>query len=191
MPTNHRPDKDFFLIKGLRILWQRLTRQGLHVTALWAADHVVRLISGAPIRRVSQITPHLHLGGQYRRRGWSELASRGVTAVVNMRIELDDNDVGIAPPRYLYLPTVDDHAPSLEQLRRGVAFIAEQVAEGGAVYVHCGAGVGRAATMVAAYLVSTGLTPDQAWVRIREVRPFVRPKPVQAEQVARFAAELS
>jgi hypothetical protein len=190
MPTNHRPNEDLFLIQGLRILWQRLTRQGLRATALWAADHAVRFITGAPIRRVSQITPHLHLGGQYRRRGWSELASRGVTAVVNMRIELDDNDVGIAPPRYLYLPTVDDHAPSLEQLRRGVAFIAEQVAEGGAVYVHCGAGVGRAATMVAAYLVSTGLTPDQAWVRIREVRPFVRPKPVQVEQVARFAAEL-
>lgn len=177
------------LVKGLRILWQRLTRQGPRVTALWAADHAVRLIIGAPIRRVTQITSHLYLGGQYRQRGWPRLASQGITAVVNMRVEFDDNDAGIAPQRYLYLPTVDDEAPSLEQLHKGVAFIAAEVAEGGGVYVHCGAGVGRAATMVAAYLVSTGLTPNQAWARIRAVRPFIRPTAAQVEQLGRFAAE--
>ncbi|HDD23994.1 MAG TPA: hypothetical protein ENF52_00965, partial [Chloroflexi bacterium] len=57
----------------------------------------------------------------------------------------------------------------------------------GGVYVHCGAGVGRAATMAAAYLVSTGLTPDQAWARLRAVRPFIRPQPVQSAQIQRFA----
>jgi protein tyrosine phosphatase (PTP) superfamily phosphohydrolase (DUF442 family) len=177
------------LVKGLRILWQRLTRQGPRVTVLWAADHAVRLITGAPIRRVTQITSHLYLGGQYRQRGWPRLASQGITAVVNMRVEFDDNDAGIAPQRYLYLPTVDDEAPSLEQLHKGVAFIAAEVAEGGGVYVHCGAGVGRAATMVAAYLVSAGLTPNQAWARIRAVRPFIRPTAAQVEQLGRFAAE--
>jgi len=177
------------LVKGLRILWQRLTRQGPGVTALWAADHAVRLITGAPIRRASQIASHLYLGGQYRRRGWPRLAAQGITAVVNMRVEFDDNDAGIAPQRYLYLPTVDDEAPSLEQLHKGVAFIAAEVAEGGGVYVHCGAGVGRAATMVAAYLVSTGLTPDEAWARIRAVRPFIRPTAAQVKQLGRFAAE--
>jgi len=173
--------------KGIRILWGRLTQQGPRVTALWAADHAVRIISGAPIRRVSQITSQLHVGGQYRRRGWPRLASRGVTAVVNMRVEFDDNDAGIAPERYLYLPAVDDNPPTLEQLRAGVAFITEEIAQGGGVYVHCGAGVGRAATMAAAYLVSTGLTPGQAWVRIQEVRPFIHPKPVQVAQIERFA----
>jgi protein tyrosine phosphatase (PTP) superfamily phosphohydrolase (DUF442 family) len=173
--------------KGIRILWGRLTQQGLRVTVLWAADHGVRIITGAPIRNLSQITPQLHVGGQYRRRGWPRLAARGVTAVVNLRVEFDDNDAGIAPPRYLYLPTVDDNPPTLEQLHTGVAFIAEEIARGGGVYVHCGSGVGRAATMAAAYLVSTGLTPDQAWACIREVRPFVRPNPVQVAQVERFA----
>ena len=102
------------LLKGIHILWSRLTRQGLRVTALWAADHAVRIVTGAPIRSVSQITPHLHVGGQYRRRGWPILVSRGITAVVNMRIEFDDNDAGLAPERYLYLPTVNDEAPTLE-----------------------------------------------------------------------------
>jgi protein-tyrosine phosphatase len=109
--------------------------------------------------------------------------------VVNLRVEFDDEEAGIAPPLYLYLPTVDDDAPTLEQLRAGARFIAEQVSEEGAAYVHCGSGVGRAATMAAAYLISTGLTSDQAWKRIREVRPFIRPSRVQLEQIERYAAQ--
>jgi len=174
------------IVRGLDILWGRLTQQGLWTTALWALDHAVRMVTGAPIRRFSQITPHLHVGGQYRRRGWAKLAAWGVTAVVSMRAEFDDNDVGIAPARYLHLPTVDDAPPALEDLHVGVAFISEEIARGGSVYIHCGAGVGRAPTMAAAYLVSTGLTPDQAWTRIQEVRPFIRPRPAQVEQVTHY-----
>jgi protein tyrosine phosphatase (PTP) superfamily phosphohydrolase (DUF442 family) len=175
-------------LKGLRILWQRITRQGLIVTSWWAADHAVRIVSGAPIRRVSQISSQLYVGGQYRRRGWSKLQGWGITAVVNLRIEFDDNDAGIAPLRYLHLPVVDDQAPTVEQLRTGAEFIAEEIARGGAVYVHCGSGIGRAATMAAAYLSSTGLGADEAWARIRAARPFIRPTPAQIEQIERFAA---
>ena len=181
---------DKLIVKGFTILWGRLTRQGVRTTALWAADHATRMIVGANIRRVSQITPQLHVGGQYRRRGWSLLTARGITAVVNMRIEFDDRKAGLAPPRYLYLPTVDDTAPSLEHLREGVAFIEHEIANGGSVYVHCGAGVGRAATMAVAYLVHTGLMPDRAWARVRKVRPFIRPSAVQVAQIERFAAQL-
>lgn len=176
------------LVKGLGILWQRLTRQGLGVTAWWAADHAVRFITGAPIRRVSQITPRLHVGGQYRRRGWPRLEARGITAVVNMRTEFDDNDAGIAPPNYLHLEVVDDHAPTLEQLRTGAEFIAQEIARDGAVYVHCKSGIGRAAAMAAAYLISTGLSQEEAWARIRAVRPFIRPTSLQLEQIERFSA---
>jgi hypothetical protein len=175
------------LIKNAGILWSRLIRQGPAVTALWATDHAVRAITGAPIRGVSQITPQLHVGGQYRRRGWRLLEKRGVTAVVNLRTEFDDAAAGIAPDRYLYLPTIDDTPPSPKRLREGVAFISGEVARGGAVYIHCGAGVGRAPTMAAAYLVSTGLTPEEAWALIRSVRPFIRIKPGQAQQIDRFA----
>ena len=177
------------LVKNAVILWSRFTKQGLRVSVLWAADHIVRILTGAPIRRVSQVTPQLHVGGQYRRRGWPELKKRGITAVVNLRTEFDDAAAGIAPERYLYLPAVDDTPPTLEQLRQGADFIAEEIARGGGVYIHCGAGVGRAPTMAAAYLVSTGLTPDEAWARIRAVRPFIRIKPEQAAQIERFAAQ--
>jgi predicted protein tyrosine phosphatase len=171
----------------LAILWYRLTEQGLRTTVLWAADHAVRRIAGAPIRSVSEITPQLHVGGQYRRRGWPRLARRGITAVVNMRAEFDDKVAGIAPARYLYLPTPDDRAPSIEQLREGVTFIRDEIERGSGIYVHCGAGVGRAATMAAAYLVATGLSPEDAWARICQVRPFIHPTPPQVAQLDRFA----
>jgi protein tyrosine phosphatase (PTP) superfamily phosphohydrolase (DUF442 family) len=175
--------------KGLDIVWTRLYHQGLRTTAIWAVDHLVRRVTGAPLRAVSQITPQIHVGGQYRRRGWPRLAARGITAVVNMRVEFDDRAAGIAPPRYLHLPTVDDYAPSIEQLHTGVAFIADEIARGGAVYVHCKSGVGRAATMAVAFLVAEGLSLEQAGARIRQVRPFIRPTSVQIEQLERFSVQ--
>jgi protein tyrosine phosphatase (PTP) superfamily phosphohydrolase (DUF442 family) len=177
------------VLKPFSLLWGRLTGQGLRVTLWWAADHVARIVSGAPLRRVSQITPGLHVGGQYRRWGWPRVVRRGITAVVNMRVEFDDRAAGIAPRRYLHLPTVDDTAPSLADLRAGAEFVAREVAQGGCVYVHCGSGVGRAAAMAAAYLISTGLTEEEAWARIRQARPFIRPTAVQVAQIRRFAAD--
>lgn len=177
------------IIKGLRILTYRLRTQGLRVTLLWALDHAVRVARGANIRRLSQITPALFVGGQYRRRGWPVMAGWGITAVVNMRAEFDDQAVGIAPPRYLHLPVEDDAAPTIEQLFAGVQFIADAIAGGGKVYIHCGAGVGRAATMAAAYLVSTGLTPTEAWRRLQTARPFIKPTAVQLAQLKHFAEQ--
>jgi len=175
------------IAKLFRILDRRLREQGVWTTFLWAADHTVRRITGANILSLSRITPHVQVGGQYRRHGWPRLAARGVTAVVNLRIEFDDQEAGIAPPRYLYLPTVDDDAPTLQQLEQGALFIAQEAERGGSVFVHCGAGVGRAPTVAAAYLVRTGLEPEEAWACIREARPFIRPTPVQVEQLERFA----
>lgn len=117
------------------------------------------------------------------------MQARGITAVVNLRIEFDDQEAGIAPPRYLYLPTVDDNTPTQEQLQVGAAFMAEEVANGGSVYVHCGSGIGRAPAMAAAYLISTGLTLDEGWETIRRARPFIRPTALQVERVEQFAAQ--
>jgi protein-tyrosine phosphatase len=113
----------------------------------------------------------------------------GISAVVNLRQELDDRRLGLVPDRYLYLPTPDDYAPSLEQLYRAVEFITQEIAAGGKVYVHCGAGVGRAVITAAAYLISTGMSADQALAAIRKRRPFINPSAVQLQRLDEFAAD--
>ena len=179
------------VIKGLRIVARRLRHQGVRVTFIWAWTRIYLYVVRRPVLRYCPVTPQLYVGGQINARGWCWLAARGLTADVNMRSEFDDVANGIAPEVYLWLPTHDDHAPTLDQLRTGVAFIGQAIERGGKVYVHCASGVGRAPTMAAAYLVSTGLTTDQAWAFIRSTRPFIKPTPPQLAALEQFATEIA
>lgn len=174
--------------KWLRLLKENLVTRGLTYGVTWLLELITRLVTGAPIHRYSRVATNLYMGGQYKKRGWPKLLNWGITAVVNMRSEYDDAKAGIAPSHYLHLPTVDGTAPTLEHLRQGVEFIQQEIDDGGAVYVHCEAGVGRAVTMVAAYLVDKmEMTPFEAWSRLKVIRPFIRPTSSQVEQVERFA----
>ncbi|MBE2267156.1 MAG: dual specificity protein phosphatase family protein [Anaerolinea sp.] len=171
-------------------LFQQLRKQGLFVTLIEAYDQILRRVTGAPTERFSRVTDQIHVGGQFTEAGWRTLSQRGVTAGVSMRGEFDTREAGFAPPKYLYLPTVDNHAPTLEALQQGVEFITAEVERGGQVYIHCWEGVGRAPTMTAAYLVSTGMTPAEAWGTIKAARPFIRPSVVQLQQIDIYAAKM-
>jgi protein-tyrosine phosphatase len=116
------------------------------------------------------------------------LLSQGIDACVNMRIERDDAAFGLALPRYLHLPTIDDDAPSVEHLDQGVEFIREVIESGGKVYIHCGAGVGRAPSMAAAYLMAEGRSLEESLAEIRKVRPFITITPVQMERLKAYEA---
>jgi protein-tyrosine phosphatase len=177
--------------KGLGILLSRLREQGLRVTVLWLMDHGLRLLTGASPARTSRIAPNLYLGGQHYRHGLERMASLGITATLSLRESSDDEDRRVSLGKHLWLPTKDDTPPTLQQLEEASAFIGQVLDEGRGVYVHCLSGVGRAATTVAAYLVSSGLTPDEAWATIRRVRPFVRPSAVQRAAVEEFHRQSS
>ena len=172
--------------KGLGILFGRLREQGLRVTALWVLDHAVRLLTGMSPPRTSCIAPNLYLGGQQYRHGLARMARLGISASVSLREEADDGARGVALEKHLWLPTADDAAPTREHLKAASTFVGQALAEGRGVYVHCASGVGRAATAVAAYLVSDGQTPDQAWATIRRARPFIRPNAIQMAEVEKL-----
>jgi len=174
------------LLKGLRILYWRLREQGLRVTALWAKDHALRLLTGMSPPATSRISPGLYVGGQHYQRGLGRMARLGISGSLSLRREADDEARGVALERHLWLPTTDDAPPSLEQLGQAASFIGDALSEGRGVYVHCLSGVGRAATAAAAYLVSTGQTPDGAWAAVRRVRPFVRPSDEQLDVLRQF-----
>lgn len=161
------------------------------VIGLRVFDQIVRNIRGAPILRLSRITPQLYVGGQHRKHGWTRMQAMGITAIVNMReLAYDDCANGIAPEHYLHLPTVDGTAPSIAHLRTGVIFIAEEISNGGVVYVHCASGFHRAPTMVSAYLISTGMSLKDTLSIIKKVRPFARPIRSQRQQLEQFAHEI-
>jgi hypothetical protein len=175
--------------KGWQIARRRVGEQGLLVTLTWLYGRGLPAITGVPLLQFSRVTPQLFVGPQYRKRGLKLLEREGIHAVVNMRIEKDDSLLGLAPSQYCYLPTVDDAAPSIEHLAKGVIFIDQVIQSGGKVYIHCGAGVGRAPTMAAAYLVSKGSSLDSAIEKIRKVRPFIYIMPPQLEQLRRFEVD--
>jgi dual specificity MAP kinase phosphatase len=172
--------------KGIRIVAGRLRRQGLRTTLVWVYGRGLPKLTGVPLLRYSRITPHVYVGPQYNRRGKARLERQGIDHGLNLRVEFDDAAHGLALEHYCYLPTVDDDAPTLEQLDAGAAFIGQALAAGGQVYIHCAGGVGRAPTVAAAYFVSQGLSLDEAIALIQRSRPFINIMPAQMERLRRF-----
>jgi dual specificity MAP kinase phosphatase len=179
------------LRKGWSILTRRLREQGVWVTLQWAWGRGLSYVTGVPVLRYSRITPQLYVGPQFNAAGKRALEREGITAVVNLRTEFDDAAHGLAFPRYCYLPTVDDDSPSPEHFQRGVDFIQAQIAAGGKVYIHCKAGVGRAPTLAAAYLVAQGDSLDAAIARIKQARPFITITPAQMAALQAYAGEIA
>ncbi len=167
--------------------------KSLHIQLERFLDHRYRKITGLPSQKRSEITPQLFVGGQYSDTGLDRLKSQEFTAVVNMRTTTSPvllakvKKLGLA---YLHLPTKDLHAPSLENLEEGIAFMTTQLSNGGKVYVHCRGGEGRGPTMAIAYLMSTGMTYEDAYTTVQSVRSFIRPTRVQRERLKELELKL-
>lgn len=174
------------LKKGWNILSYRLKNQGLRTTLIWLYGRGVPKLTGVPLLQFSEITPQIFVGPQFNLRGKNALERTGITADVNLRIEFDDAEHGLALEHYLHLPTVDDDAISIEHLHSGVDFIRAQVAAGRKVYIHCAGGVGRAPTMAAAYFIAEERSLTEALALIRATRPFIKVMPPQMAQLQKF-----
>ena len=100
------------------------------------------------------------------------IRDQGVGSVITMTLdplpESWTGDIG----GYLHVPTPDLEAPPMEGIERAVGFAHEKIGSGGRVMVHCAAGMGRAGTILACYLIRhKGLGADEAIARVRELRP--------------------
>ena len=84
-------------------------------------------------------------------------------------------------------PLEDMEPPTQEQLDRCVSAVTKAIAGNLAVAVHCGAGLGRTGVVLAAYLVTKGMSAANAISRVRRLRPHSVETDEQAEAVERFA----
>ena len=176
------------VVTEIRRLFSHFRHQGFRKGMLAAYDKLIRWWTGGPSKKFAVLSDELWIGGQPRGRGMRSLVDNGVTAVINMRSEYDyAKKAGLHKLKYLQLPTDDNGAPALQDIKTGVEFITEELERGGRVYIHCWEGIGRSATMAAAYYVSLGETPEEAWQHIRKVRPFIMPTTTQTTRIEEYS----
>ena len=89
----------------------------------------------------------------------------------------------------LHLPVDDFHAPTTQQMLRALGFIDASLAENRPVVVHCLAGQGRTGAILAAWLLRSGLTADDAISEIRALAPGAIESAPQVAALRRWAGE--
>lgn len=99
------------------------------------------------------------------------ILNQGVKSIVTMTENaLPENwvkEIG-----YLHVPTPDYTAPEVDRIDMAVDFIQKKISENQAVMVHCAAGMGRAGTILACYLVKyQKYSAQDAIKKVRKERP--------------------
>jgi protein-tyrosine phosphatase len=132
-----------------------------------------------PVPAMSLVAPRLYVGDEKAAASLHTLREAHVTHVLNCTHLPNAHDDDVPGLTFLCLGLRDSaaDAPVLQTaFARGVEFIADALAGGGTVLVHCRAGISRSPTLAAAYLVRATRTPvDEVFAAMRATRRVVDP----------------
>lgn len=101
-----------------------------------------------------------------------ELQRHGIHTLISL------DEYGISPAlaqehgiHYLHQPIPDFHPPTPAAADNVVKFMQERRDAGDRIALHCRGGYGRTGTLIACYLISRGMSAEDAIERVRRRRP--------------------
>ena len=126
---------------------------------------------------ISQITDYLYISAFPRGEHVEEIVDLGVRLVLSMHWMRPTKMLGKPPVELLWLPTFDFVLlpMPINTLNKGVQAALPVIEEGGAVLVHCKAGVHRSVAQAACVLIGKGYTADEAMQLIKDKRAVADP----------------
>ncbi len=120
----------------------------------------------------------------------TELKSSGIGAIISVMDDPSNLDLYQHENiPHLWLPTKGGTQPSREQVEELQNFIDSQNALGNAVAVHCTSGRRRTGTMLASYLICTGLSYKDAMQTIENANSQVELREAQSSFLQELAGE--
>ncbi len=145
--------------------------------------HLRRAVAGRTC--CQQVLPGLWLG----RRPLPHEVPADVELVIDLTAEMHEPRGVLQSRRYACFPTLDATSPSAQDVRAILEALAN--CQGG-VYVHCAAGHGRSAAVVACIMIQRGhaRTPEEAEANLRRIRPGIRLNRAQRRLIEEFAVPL-
>jgi len=154
-------------------------------------QHLSLLYYRRQCRPWDEVTPGVLIGRRLSDAEAAAAVRAGVTAVLDLTAEFSEASPFLRLP-YCNVPILDLTAPTPDQLRATVAFIAQHAATG-TVYVHCKIGYSRSAAAVGAHLLAAGQagTVGDAEARLRRARPSIVIRPEVMDALRRFAVARS
>ena len=126
------------------------------------------------MRNFSYLIPGV-LAGANMPRGKEDLeylVKQGIKVLITaMEDSLDEDIVKATGLEYHYIPILPYGTPSLQQINEFVELVNHNQHKNRPVAVHCFMGWGRTGTLLAAYLVSEGMSAIDAIDEVRNKRP--------------------
>lgn len=118
-----------------------------------------------------------------------ELLAKNILADISLEKDRIDSPADI--DYFLWLPTENKTAPALKKLELGVLAIDFFVKNKIKFYAHCKNGHGRAPTLVAAYLLTKGMTIDGAIELLKKKRPAIHLNEAQMKALEDFSNQIA
>lgn len=139
-------------------------------------DEARRQAIRAAAKRIDRVTERLYVGGAIPAGEYQRFVDAGITHIVDVREDTEiDTDLALLGQldiARLQVPVINHTAPTDEQLSKVTEWIGPSD-RGAVVYVHCGAGIGRAATIAVGILLHEPIPLADAIEKVRKVRPEI------------------